>query len=361
LKRCFDSLFELDYPKNKLEIIMVDNKSKDGSVLLVKNNHEQVKIVKLKDNNYCKALNEGIKNSSGKFVAFLNNDTKVESRWLVELVAVISADEKIGAVGSKILFFNKRINSTGILEFPNFYINHKGFNEKDDGQYDKTQRVDCLSGASILFRRECLDDVGFFDEDFVFYYDEVDYARRCRDKWDLIFVPESVVYHEYAGTIGADSKMFKYYVERNRLLFVAKHHPEKLAAAISSSHLFYKNIQVEHELLFDIMPDVLKKLVKENEKEELQLVLPQLFKELRKIIDFEKYDYLKGLLGENKTLKTSLKRMEVELKRKEAVLKRKDVELKKKDADLKRVYNSRAYKWFISRVWNVHSKLFKQK
>lgn len=297
LKTCLDSLNDLNYPKEKTEIILIDNNSKDTSVAFVKKNYKRIKIKSLKDNNYCKALNVGIKLSKGEFVAFLNNDTKVEPDWLSELINTISIDKKIGAVGSKILFFNKRINSAGMIEFPNFYVNHRGFLEEDKGQYNVKKKMGYLSGAAILFRKKCLQDVGLFDEDYIFYYDEIDYAQRMKKKWDLVYVPKSVVYHRYAATINPKSREFNYFVERGRLIFVAKYFPNRFSDAISSSHLFYKNVKVEHELLFDILPDAISKLVKTHDKKVLVKVLPEFFKQIRRITDFEKYDYLKEAIA----------------------------------------------------------------
>jgi len=360
LKNCFDSLLKVNFPEDKLELILVDNGSKDGSCNFIKKNYKNIRIIKNKENNYSKALNIGIKKSKGELIAFLNNDTTVDKNWLIALVEEILKDKSVGAVGSKILFSNGKINSAGMVEFPNFYVNHRGFNEIDKGQYNEKKFFDYLSGAAILFKKKCLEEIDVFDEDFTFYYDEIDFEFRCKHKWKLVYVPKSIVYHEFCGTMKYDSENFKYHIERSRLLFVAKHFPKRLPSAITSSHLFYKNIKKEHELLFKIVPDILKKLVKENEKEVLLDVLPELFKELRKIIDFEKYDHLKELLKENKDLKRKLSKESNELLKKDKKLSKKSKELSKKDKELKRIYNSRAYKWFISHIWNVHSKVFKE-
>ena len=81
LKDCFKSLFNLSYPKEKLEVIMVDNGSEDGSIEYVKRYCPKVKILKNDINNYCRANNLGIKKSKGAYVALINMDTKVTKDW----------------------------------------------------------------------------------------------------------------------------------------------------------------------------------------------------------------------------------------------------------------------------------------
>ena len=120
LNACLNSLNNLNYPKSKLEIILVDNNSIDGSVKFVKENFPQVRTIKLEGNNYCKSNNVGIKAAKGKYVALLNNDTIVDKNWLIELVKVIEKDKKIGGVGGKILFMDGKINSAGQKRAHNF-------------------------------------------------------------------------------------------------------------------------------------------------------------------------------------------------------------------------------------------------
>ena len=302
LKECFDSLLRLNYPKNRYEIITVDNCSQDDSISFVKKNYPKIRIIENNVNNYAKANNLGIKNSTAEYIAILNNDTKVDKNWLIELIKVISKDKRIGGVGSKVLLKNGRIDSAGIIEFPNFYWQQRGYNELDKGQYNKIEEVYALCGVSMLFRRECLNDVGFEDEDFNIYVEEVDLALRCRRKrWKLIYVPKSLLWHEHSGTIKINSDFFIFHTERNRLYFVAKHYPYELPNAISTTHLFYKDIKQTHPFLFKLLPDIFKKLLKEQGKEVLSKVLPEIYKRIREITDFEKYDFLREALEKEAT------------------------------------------------------------
>ena len=77
----FSSLLNLEYPKDKIEIIMVDNLSSDDSVYFVQAHFPMVKIIHNDENNYTRALNLGIQSSKGNFIGFLNNDMVVDKRW----------------------------------------------------------------------------------------------------------------------------------------------------------------------------------------------------------------------------------------------------------------------------------------
>ena len=119
LHDCFSSLKNLNYDKKKLKIIMVDNQSQDGSVAFVKKNFPDIKIIRNKINNYCKALNTGIKRTKTELIGILNNDTKVEKNWLIKLVEILNQDDKIGGVTGKTLLFDKKLQGTGHRELPN--------------------------------------------------------------------------------------------------------------------------------------------------------------------------------------------------------------------------------------------------
>jgi len=130
LKNCLDSIFCLDYPLNDLEVIVVDNGSSDGSYEFVSKNYPKVKLIRNPINNYCLSNNLAIKNAQGQYIGLINNDVELDKNWLKELLKVMQTDPSIGAVTSKILFFDKRINSTGHIQLPDFYWQDRGFLEK---------------------------------------------------------------------------------------------------------------------------------------------------------------------------------------------------------------------------------------
>ncbi|MEM3522934.1 MAG: glycosyltransferase, partial [Candidatus Bathyarchaeia archaeon] len=226
LNACLSSLFELNYPKDKLEIILVDNGSTDGSVNYVRKKFPNVKVIALKKNiGFSAGNNKGIRASHGKLVAILNNDAEVQKDWLIQIVKLALLDPKIGIIAPKILFRRRPsiINNAGSWMFTNGWSVDRGFNELDKGQYDKIQEVFAACGASMVCRREMLQDVGLFDEDIFAYFEDTDLSWRARlHGWKIVYTPHAVVYHEHAGTSREWSPFFAYHVFRNRLYIALK-------------------------------------------------------------------------------------------------------------------------------------------
>ncbi|MDD5659104.1 MAG: glycosyltransferase [Actinomycetota bacterium] len=121
LKQLLDSIYNLDYPKDKLQIIMVDNGSQDDSVELAKKNYPFVEILALKNNlGFAAGNNAGVKLAKGDYIAFINNDCVVERGWLKNMVMFLSQKKdkglKVGGVGSKVYFYFKYIPVKIIME-----------------------------------------------------------------------------------------------------------------------------------------------------------------------------------------------------------------------------------------------------
>ncbi len=289
LKGCLDSIFSLNYPKSKLEIIVVDNGSSDNSISIVKNNFPKVKMLNNDENNYCKANNLGIKESSGEYVAIVNNDVEVCKDWLLELVKKLSNYNTIAAAMGKVLFKNGLLQSTGHYELPNFYWGDRGFMEEDKGQFDSIEEINSISNTGSLYKRNVFDRVGLFDEDFEIYMEDVDFGIRCKEyNLKFLYVPAAICYHEFHGTNREDFVRFK--IEKNRLLLVAKHYPDKLGDVLFGEGYFQVNKQKDEKIdIFKIFPEILLKLLKHHPLEKVNLLLPGIFKELSKFVNYDRY------------------------------------------------------------------------
>ncbi len=104
------------------------------------------------------------------------------------------------------------------------------FQEDDEGQYDRREEVFAGCGAALLLRKAMFEDVGFFDDDFFMYYEDMDLSwrmRRCG--WKVVYVPDAVVRHVHAASSVEWSPLFLFHVERNRLLMLSKNAPLNLA------------------------------------------------------------------------------------------------------------------------------------
>ncbi|MDP8259969.1 MAG: glycosyltransferase [Candidatus Gygaella obscura] len=360
LKNLLDGLFFLNYPKDKTEIIFIDNGSSDGSVAFVKNKYPKVKIIRNKLNNYCVGINLGIKASKAEFVALLNNDTKVDKDWLVELVSCIRTGKNIAAVGSKVLKYDGLIQTAGHYELPNYYWGERHSGKKS-ASLSKREQVDSLCGASVIYNRALIFKLGLFDEDFIMYGEDVDISYRLRSAgYRLLVEPKSIVYHTFHGT--ASVELSNFYIERNRLLFIAKHMPDRLPGALLGNGYFVttKN-QHNKSGIYEVLSIVLRKLIDNSSLEKVNYLMPQIFAELRKIIAYEN-DYLSNEINKlrdnlDKTYKT-YKKIDKELFDKKDELARKDEQKQKLDRQIKEIrINDLAN---LKRINNQQNLLLKQ-
>ncbi|RLC94490.1 MAG: hypothetical protein DRI39_02735 [Chloroflexi bacterium] len=222
IEACLRSVLAQELPG--FEVIVVDNRSVDDTVQVVKAGFPSVTVIENEGNwGVARGWNVGIRVSHGKYVVLLNPDTVTCERWLVELVRVMEEDESVGACQSRVLLHDKpdTINTEGNE------INYLGFTwcrnygEKADGRVD-VHEVPAFSGCSTIVRRDLLAEVGLADEDFFMYLEDTDLSLRVRRRgYRVVCNPASVVYHRYRFERG---KKKLHYLERNRLMLLLKHY-----------------------------------------------------------------------------------------------------------------------------------------
>jgi len=236
LSECIPSLLAQPYPD--FEIIVVDNNSSDGTSTFVEKNYPSIKVIGNKENyGPAKGYNVGITASRGKYVVLLNPDTVVEKDWLLELVRATEEDEGIAACQSRVLLYDKRdtINTEGND------VNYLGFTwcrnyGKENTHGGVIEETLGLSVCSAMLRRNVLEKVGFFDEDFFMYLDDTDLGLRMQlAGYKVVCNPKSIVYHKYKFTPG---RRKLYYLERNRLLVLLKIYDKKMWLKILPIFIF---------------------------------------------------------------------------------------------------------------------------
>ena len=224
LFECLNSIEELDY--NNYEVVLVDNASHDNSIDFVKNKFSWVRIITLEINHgFAEGSNIGASYAAGEFVVFLNNDTKVDKKWLSELVNVIAKDDSIATCGSKMYFYEGDIiNHAGgeiTLLGNGFDI---GFGQMDSENFNTQRLVGTTCGGSMIIRKKVFDQLGGFDPDYFACFEDVDLCLRA---WiygyKSVYVPTSIVYHKYGATLGTRQSAKRVYVcQRNRLINIFK-------------------------------------------------------------------------------------------------------------------------------------------
>jgi len=228
LPTCLESLRRQTYAR--VEIIVADNGSTDGSLELLASDYPEVHVLDLGENRgFAGACNAGIRAARGTLVFLLNNDTEVDARWLDEVVAAFERHPAAGMVASKMLLFDQRdtFHTAGDFYRVDGIPGNRGVWQKDMGQYEREEAVFNACGGSAAYRRAMLDQVGLLDEDFFYSCEDVDLAWRAQlAGWQCIYAPRAVVYHKLSATGGGVTASF--YDGRNFIYLLAKDYPGDL-------------------------------------------------------------------------------------------------------------------------------------
>lgn len=231
LRQCLHSLSRQTLRDHQL--IIVDNGSSDDSLEL--RSDETLPrahwVTNAENRGFGVAVNQGIALAQGTFIALLNNDAEVTPGWLAALVDVLHAHPRAGMAASKIVAFDDHgiIDKVGHLIYPDGQNRGRGSGEKDEGQFDTIEEVAWPDGCAALYRREMIDEVGGFDEDFFAYADDAELGLRAQlAGWTCPYVPQAVVYHHLGSTLGRFSEQRLFLIERNRIWLVAKLFPWRL-------------------------------------------------------------------------------------------------------------------------------------
>ncbi|MCP1393569.1 MAG: glycosyltransferase family 2 protein [Methanothrix harundinacea] len=225
LEMCLSSLFSQTY--QDFEVILVDNGSWDGSSEYVEKRFPGVRVVRNEENlGFAGGVNSGIRQARGEKILTLNNDTKADKDLIKSLSEAMDSDAEVGMCASKMLFCDGRINSTGICLSRSGAAWDRGMGEVDEGQYDEVEEVFGPCAGAALYRREMLDEIGLFDEDFFAYMEDVDLAFRGQlAGWKCLYILSAVVYHVHSGTAGFRSEFSVYYGNRNVIWYAIKDFP----------------------------------------------------------------------------------------------------------------------------------------
>lgn len=228
LPDCLDSLEVQSY--RDFETILVDNGSTDGSLELVHDRYPWVRLVPLSANTgFSTGNNRGLTQAVGNYIVTLNNDTKAEPRWLETLVKVANDNPRAGMVGCRICSFTDPdiIDSIG-MGLCRDGMSRGHYRNKLWSELSLSNVEDILfpSACAALYRREMVDAIGFFDDDFFAYAEDSDLGLRGRlAGWTAVGATEAVVYHKYSQTGGSLSPFKVYLVERNHYWVALKNFP----------------------------------------------------------------------------------------------------------------------------------------
>ena len=226
---CITSILEAE-PTTNYEIIISNDNSEDKTKSLKRkyfNNFSNIFIQNNQENiNYLLNCNNIVKKSRGKYILFLNNDSKVHKDWLTSLIKLIESDEKIGMVGSKFIYPNGLLQEAGGIIWRNGDLANYGNGDNAElPEYNYIKEVDFISGTSILIRKSLWEKIGGFDKRFIpAYYEDIDLAFELRKLgFKIMYQPLSIVEH-YKGISFQkfETSMIQQYQETNKKKFIEK-------------------------------------------------------------------------------------------------------------------------------------------
>lgn len=210
LKTCLGSISKQNC--SSYDIIIVDNASSDGSVEYILENYPEIILVQNKENmGFAAAVNQGIMISSSEYIFLLNNDVELKPNCISNLLKGIEKDENIFAVSSKMVQYNDRskIDDAGD-EYSILGWTRKVGDGKSPDLYNAERETFSACAGAALYRKSILDEIGYFDENFFAYMEDVDISYRARILgYKCVYCPDAVVYHRGSGTSGSRYNEFK--------------------------------------------------------------------------------------------------------------------------------------------------------
>lgn len=206
LRKCLLSI-ENEEEQNDLEIIVVDNFSQDGSPQMVRKEFPAITLIESGENvGFSKAVNSGLAVAKGESVLLLNSDTLVINGSLKRL---LEFEKKVRPA----IIGMKMINTDGSIQpsvfhlpgikgaFAEFWRGKKGSYSKYEPSGNSRDEVEAVSGGAMLISRAVLDKIGFLDERYFMYFEDLDYCRRAkRAGIKIYYLPYTEVIHEHGAS-----------------------------------------------------------------------------------------------------------------------------------------------------------------
>ncbi|MBQ3009030.1 MAG: glycosyltransferase family 2 protein [Oscillospiraceae bacterium] len=224
---CINQNFDQEY-----EIIIIENASTDRSLEIIEECATRFKnfhIIKNETNlGFAPAVNQGIRLSTGEYAVMFNNDAFAEPDWLAELVRVADSDPNIFSVGSLMIqHFNRDLADDAGDYVPLFGWTCKRGDGLSWKRYQKQERIFSACGGAALYRRSILEEIGYFEEAFFAYGEDVDLGWRANNRgYKNIYNPKAICYHICSATTGGRYNAFKAVKSgQNNALLLYKNQP----------------------------------------------------------------------------------------------------------------------------------------
>ncbi|GFE71331.1 glycosyltransferase [Chroococcus sp. FPU101] len=238
---CLNSIAKNISPNLDIEVLLIDDCSTDETQESLKE-ITGIRLIKNSENlGFIRSCNAGAAQAKGKYLFFLNNDTQVLPNCLESLISVLEKNVSVGAVGSKLLYPNGKLQEAGGIIWQDATgWNYGRLDNADQPEYNYLRTVDYCSGASLLVRSEIFKQLNGFSEQFLpAYYEDTDLCFAIRQLgYKVLYQPQSQLIHYEGITSGTDlNSGVKQYQEVNRSKFLKKWEVELKQHYISDAKL----------------------------------------------------------------------------------------------------------------------------
>lgn len=202
LHTCLSSLIQIKNPR--IEIIVVDNNSSDDSVTYMRKTFPTVNVITNKKNNgFAGGNNIGAGVATGKYMLFLNNDTKVTKDFLSPMIEACKRDPLVACIQPemRVMDHPDLLDEAGAYLTMSGFLYHYGYRkEHRSPMYRHRRVVFSAKGACMLMPKKAFDRVGGFDEDFFIFFEETDVCHRLwLAGYKIIYLPKSYIFHVAGG------------------------------------------------------------------------------------------------------------------------------------------------------------------
>ncbi len=226
---CLCSIDKLKFPKEKIEIILVDNGfNSQLKREIIKKFPQVIFAGQGKNLGFAKAVNLALKRATGDWILVTNLDVTFDEECINNLLAAGLTDEAIGILGPKV-YLEKEIDKLSSQDLPGFktdlfWAETKSLKLSELEKITKALEVDWVSGSGMLIRKKVFETIGLFDERFFVYWEDSDFGLRAKKAgFKVVIVPSAKIYHRGSVVLGKETPIKIYYIVRNNLLFLNKH------------------------------------------------------------------------------------------------------------------------------------------
>jgi hypothetical protein len=269
INRCLDSLAADGYlpegPDSKIEVIVVDSCSADGTAEEVSAAYPTITVVPLEENvGFARSCNVGIRRSQSPRVMLLNPDCVVRPGTIAGLMAELDTHPKAAVVGPRLTTEagGAQVSTQNFPTVTQEFARHfapiagkMGIQDMGTAQPEQSSVVDWISGACMLMRRDALEDVGLLDESFFLYYEETDWCKRAGEAgWEARHLPTVSIVHIGGQSVAVSGQerlsglSLGFYIDSRRIYF-RKHFGVYAVLAIEVIHASRKFVRVAKSAL----------------------------------------------------------------------------------------------------------------